>query len=48
MTRGIGDPLVALYSRCYLCRVGIEVAPTVKDHLMPCFDDFLFSYKQVH
>ncbi|KAK2169423.1 hypothetical protein LSH36_10g11082 [Paralvinella palmiformis] len=47
MTRGIGDPLVSLYSRCYLCRVGIDVAPTVKDHQMPCFDDFLFTFKQI-
>lgn len=47
MTRGIGDPLVALYSRCYLCRVGVDVAPSVKDHLMPCFDDILFTYKQI-
>ena len=47
MTRGIGDPLVALYSRCFLCRVGVCVAPAIRDHLMPCFDDFLFTYKQV-
>lgn len=47
MTRGIGDPLVAAYARCYLCRVGVNIALGFKDHLMPCFDDFLFTYHQV-
>ena len=23
------------------------VAPKIRDHLIPCFDDFLFSYTQV-
>ncbi|XP_022318792.1 VPS35 endosomal protein-sorting factor-like [Crassostrea virginica] len=47
MIRGIGDPLVAIYARCYLSRVGILVAPQTRDHLMPCFDDFLSTYTQV-
>ncbi|XP_056017683.1 VPS35 endosomal protein-sorting factor-like [Ostrea edulis] len=47
MIRGIGDPLVAVYARCYLSRVGILVAPQIRDHLMPCFDDFLTTYSQV-
>ncbi|KAK7112793.1 hypothetical protein V1264_012185 [Littorina saxatilis] len=47
MTRGIGDPLVAVYARCYLCRVGIQVAPSIRDHVLPCFDDFLGSFVQV-
>jgi len=44
MVRGIGDPLVAAYARCYLCRVGVLVAPSVRDHLMPCFDDLLGTF----
>jgi len=44
MARGIGDPLVAAYARCYLCRVGVLVAPSVRDHLMPCFDDLLLTF----
>jgi len=43
MARGIGDPLVAAYARCYLCRVGVIVAPSIRDHLMPCFDDLLLT-----
>ncbi|ELT89239.1 hypothetical protein CAPTEDRAFT_99699, partial [Capitella teleta] len=47
MSRGCGDPLVAAYVRCYLCRVGVTVTPDFKDHLMICFDDFIQSYQQV-
>ncbi|XP_069124492.1 VPS35 endosomal protein-sorting factor-like [Argopecten irradians] len=47
MIKGIGDPLVAIYARCYLSRVGMLIAPTISDHLMPCFDDFLASYTQI-
>ncbi|KAJ8318573.1 hypothetical protein KUTeg_003664 [Tegillarca granosa] len=47
MTRGIGDPLVAVYCRCYLSRVGILVSPRTTGHLMPCFEDFLVSYTQL-
>ncbi|XP_064600257.1 VPS35 endosomal protein-sorting factor-like [Liolophura sinensis] len=47
MTAGIGDPLVAVYARCYLCRVGIIVAPKFQNHLMICFNDFLATYSQL-
>jgi hypothetical protein len=49
--RGVGDPLVAMYARAYLCTKTVELAPyyNVKDSepnpLLACFDDFLFSFK---
>ncbi|XP_033107964.1 VPS35 endosomal protein sorting factor-like [Anneissia japonica] len=45
--RGIGDPLVAIYARAYLCRVGVAVAPDVKDHLINNFFDFLSTFPQL-
>ncbi|XP_071508661.1 VPS35 endosomal protein-sorting factor-like [Diadema antillarum] len=45
--RGIGDPLVAIYARSYLCRVGMAVAPNVKEHLISNFYDFLNTYSQL-
>ncbi|BFZ02646.1 hypothetical protein BsWGS_05685 [Bradybaena similaris] len=47
MTRGIGDPLVSVYARCYLCRVGILVAPSFKSHIPQCFEDFIATFHQV-
>ncbi|XP_059139678.1 VPS35 endosomal protein-sorting factor-like [Physella acuta] len=47
MARGIGDPLVAVYARCYLCRVGILVAPKFRDHIPVCFEDFITTFPQV-
>ncbi|XP_014665558.1 PREDICTED: UPF0505 protein C16orf62 homolog [Priapulus caudatus] len=45
--RGVGDPLVALYARAYLCRVGMRVAPTQRAYVAACLRDILDTYRQV-
>ncbi|AWP17343.1 putative UPF0505 protein C16orf62 -like isoform 2 [Scophthalmus maximus] len=47
MIKGIGDPLVAAYTRAYLCRVGVEVAPHLKDSLNQNFFDLLGTFRQI-
>lgn len=46
MIRGIGDPLVAAYARCYLVRVGITVCND-KQYMKDSFMDFLGIYHTV-
>ncbi|TMW48635.1 hypothetical protein DOY81_006300 [Sarcophaga bullata] len=44
MIRGIGDPLVATYARCYLVRVGVLVT-TNKSFILNNFKDFISIYQ---
>lgn len=46
MIRGIGDPLVATYARCYLCRVGLTVSTSI-EYIKENLNDFLFVYHTV-
>lgn len=46
MVRGIGNPLVAWYARCYLCRIGLLSNLSV-DYFEESFKDILLTYKQV-
>lgn len=45
--RGIGDPLVAVYARCYLCRVGMTVTSD-REYIKENLNDFLFVYHTVN
>lgn len=46
MIRGIGDPLVAIYARCYLFRVGGAVTNDM-EYMKESFIDFLDTYHTV-
>ena len=48
MIRGIGNPLIAIYARCYLCRVGLALNKSSDfDFAKENFYDFLFTYQQL-
>uniref|UniRef100_H2ZDV4 VPS35 endosomal protein-sorting factor-like n=1 Tax=Ciona savignyi TaxID=51511 RepID=H2ZDV4_CIOSA len=48
MTRGVGNPLVALYTRAYLCSVGMQHLSSCGGHFKTCFYDFLSTFKQMY
>ncbi|CAH0380995.1 unnamed protein product [Bemisia tabaci] len=47
MVRGIGDPLVAAYTRCYLCRVASSLNCASQNFLKENICDFIASYNQL-
>lgn len=46
MIRGIGDPLVNVYARCYLCRVGMAIT-TDRDYIKENLNDVLMIYHTI-
>lgn len=46
MIRGLGDPLVSAYARCYLIRVGVTITKN-HEYMRDCFVDFLNIYHTV-
>ncbi|CRK98610.1 CLUMA_CG011946, isoform A [Clunio marinus] len=46
MIRGVGDPLVAAYARCYLIRIGISVSNN-REYMKETFVDFLATYQTI-
>uniref|UniRef100_A0A8W7Q563 VPS35 endosomal protein-sorting factor-like n=1 Tax=Anopheles coluzzii TaxID=1518534 RepID=A0A8W7Q563_ANOCL len=46
MIRGIGDPLVAIYARCYLCRVGMSLTLD-RTYISENLDDILMIYHTI-
>ncbi|XP_013110516.2 VPS35 endosomal protein sorting factor-like [Stomoxys calcitrans] len=43
--RGVGDPLVAVYARCYLIRTGVSVLAPNKTYIYQNFKDFVTIYQ---
>lgn len=45
--RGIGDPLIAAYARCYLVRAGVQLSTSNKAYIHQNFKDFVNIYQTV-
>ncbi|CAF3518945.1 unnamed protein product [Adineta steineri] len=48
MCRGIGDPLVAAYTRCYICRVTIDINFKHREPIDIAFTDLCQSLHQIN
>ncbi|CAF0894482.1 unnamed protein product [Rotaria sordida] len=48
MCRGIGDPLVAAYTRCYICRVTIDIDFKYREPIEIAFTDLCHSFHQIN
>nr|XP_039249347.1 VPS35 endosomal protein-sorting factor-like [Styela clava] len=48
MAKGVGNPLVCVYVRTYLCMIGVKYTPKFKGHLLSNFYYFISTYKQIH
>ncbi|CAM4969975.1 unnamed protein product [Rotaria socialis] len=48
LCRGIGDPLVAAYTRCYICRVTIDIDYKYREPIELAFTDICHSFHQIN
>ncbi|CAN0463779.1 unnamed protein product, partial [Ectocarpus sp. 8 AP-2014] len=47
LVRGVGNPMVAVYCRCFVAAAGAEVAPRESAHAVASLQDYLFSLQEV-
>lgn len=47
MTRGLGDPLIAAYARMFVCRMGVDIAPSLTQYIVGNIEDFLHTLTQL-
>lgn len=43
LVRGVGDPMVAVYCRCFIAAAGAKIAPRETAHAVASLQDYLFS-----
>ncbi|CAM9977898.1 unnamed protein product [Sphacelaria rigidula] len=43
LVRGVGDPMVAVYCRCFIAAAGHKIAPLETAHAASSLQDYLFS-----
>eukprot|EP00903_Cladosiphon_okamuranus_P009715 g9240.t1 len=47
LVRGVGDPMVAVYCRCFIAAAGAKIAPRETAHAVASLQDYLFSLQEV-